>query len=77
MSTSHSNPGWLCSKLLCSSSGLGQVSRNETVLNPNLAAVDQLLALAQLDSELVQGMKARRPFTGHGGIRRLPGFGPC
>ena len=44
------------------SSALGQVGRNETVLNPNLAAVEQLLALAQLDSALVEGMKARRPF---------------
>ena len=52
----------------CSSSGLGQVGRNETVLNPNLAAVEQLLALEQLDSALVEGMKARRPFLRMAGL---------
>ena len=49
--------------ILYGGSALGQVGRNETVLNPNLAAVEQLLTLAQLDSALVEGMKARRPFT--------------
>ncbi len=42
----------------------GQVGKNETVLNPNQAGVEQLLALAQLDSALVEGIVARRPFIG-------------
>ena len=46
----------------CSSGARGQVGINETVLNPNLAAVEQLLALDHLDSTLVEGMKALRPF---------------
>ena len=48
---------------LCSDAR-GQVGENETVLNPNLAAVEQLLTLDQLDSALVEGIKARRPFPG-------------
>ncbi len=46
----------------CNSGARGQVGKNETVLNPNLAAVEQLLALEQLDSTLVEGMKELRPF---------------
>lgn len=46
------------------SSAQGQVGKNETVLNPNRAGVEQLLALAQLDSALVEGIMARRPFIG-------------
>ncbi len=42
----------------------GQVGQNETVLNPNRAAVEQLLALPQLDSALVAGIVDRRPFIG-------------
>ena len=42
----------------------GQVGKNETVLNPNRAGVEQLLALAPLDSALVEGLMARRPFIG-------------
>ncbi len=42
----------------------GQVGKNETVLNPNRAGVEQLLALAPLDSALVEGIMARRPFIG-------------
>ncbi len=49
---------------LYGNSASGQVGKNETVLNPNLAGVEQLLALAQLDSALVEGMVARRPFMG-------------
>ena len=49
--------------ILYDGSARGQVGRDETVLNPNLAAVEQLLALAQLDSALVEGIKARRPFA--------------
>ena len=40
---------------LYGSSAQGQVGKNETVLNPNRAGVEQLLALAQLDSALVEG----------------------
>ena len=50
--------------ILYDGSARGQVGRNETVLNPNLAAVEQLLDLAQLDSALVEGIEARRPFPG-------------
>ncbi len=49
---------------LYGSSAQGQVGKNETVLNPNRAGVEQLLALAQLDSALVEGIAARRPFIG-------------
>ena len=49
---------------LCGSSAQGQVGKNETVLNPNRAGVKQLLALAPLDSALVEGIMARRPFIG-------------
>ena len=49
---------------LCGSSTEGQVGKNETVLNPNRAGVEQLLALAPLDSALVEGLMARRPFIG-------------
>ena len=49
---------------LCGSSTHGQVGKNETVLNPNRASVEQLLALAPLDSALVKGLMARRPFIG-------------
>ena len=42
----------------------GQVGKNETVLNPNRAGIEQLLALAPLDSALVEGIMARRPFIG-------------
>ena len=48
---------------LCGSTH-GQVGKNETVLNPNRAGVEQLLALAPLDSALVEGLMARRPFIG-------------
>ena len=48
---------------LCGSTH-GQVGKNETVLNPNRASVEQLLALAPLDSALVEGLMARRPFIG-------------
>ena len=48
---------------LCGSTH-GQVGKNETVLNPNRAGVEQLLALASLDSALVEGLMARRPFIG-------------
>ena len=48
---------------LCGSAQ-GQVGKNETVLNPNRAGVEQLLALAPLDSALVEGIMARRPFIG-------------
>ena len=50
--------------ILYDGSARGQVGRNETVLNPNLAAVEELLDLAQLDSALVEGIEARRPFPG-------------
>ena len=50
--------------ILYDGSARGQVGRNETVLNPNLAAVEELLDLAQLDSALVEGIEARRPFLG-------------
>ena len=43
-------------------SAQGQVGKNETVLNPNRAGVEQLAAL--LDSALVAGIVARRPFIG-------------
>ena len=49
---------------LYGSSAQGQVGKNETVLNPNRAGTEQLLALAQLDSALVDGIVARRPFIG-------------
>ena len=49
---------------LYGSSAQGQVGKNETILNPNLAGVEQLLALAQLDSALVEGIVERRPFIG-------------
>ena len=49
---------------LYGSSAQGQVGQNETVLNPNRAGVEQLLALAQLDSALVEGIVERRPFIG-------------
>ena len=42
----------------------GQVGKNETVLNPNRADTEQLLALAQLDSALVEGIMEQRPFIG-------------
>ena len=48
---------------LCGSTH-GQVGKNETVLNPNRASVEQLLALTSLDSALVEGLMARRPFIG-------------
>ena len=48
---------------LCGSTH-GQVGKNETVLNPNRASVEQLLALAPFDSALVEGLMARRPFIG-------------
>ena len=46
------------------SSAQGQVGKNETVLNPNRAGTEQLLALTQLDSALVDGIMAHRPFIG-------------
>ena len=49
---------------LYGNSAQGQVGKNETVLNPNRAGTEQLLALAQLDSALVDGIVARRPFIG-------------
>ncbi len=49
---------------LYGSNAQGQVGKNETVLNPNRASVEQLLALAQLDSALVEGIVERRPFIG-------------
>ena len=47
---------------LYGNSAQGQVGKNETVLNPNRAGTEQLLALAQLDSALVERIVARRPF---------------
>lgn len=44
----------------------GQVGKNGGVLDPNLAGEKQLLALAGLDSALVEGLVARRPFVGMG-----------
>ena len=49
---------------LYGSSTQAQVGKNETVLNPNRAGTEQLLALTQLDSALVEGIMARRPFIG-------------
>ena len=49
---------------LYGSNAQGQVGKNETVLNPNRAGVEQLLALTQLDSALVEGIMERRPFIG-------------
>ena len=49
---------------LYGSTAQGQVGKNETVLNPNRAGTEQLSALAQLDSALVDGIVARRPFIG-------------
>ena len=49
---------------LYGSSAQGQVGKNETVLNPNRAGTEQLSALAQLDSALVDGIVARQPFIG-------------
>ena len=49
---------------LYGSSAQGQVGKNETVLNPNRASVEQLLALTQLDSAVVEGIVERRPFIG-------------
>ena len=49
---------------LYGNSAQGQVGKNETVLNPNRAGTEQLSALAQLDSALVDGIVARRPFIG-------------
>ena len=49
---------------LYGSSAQAQVGKNEMVLNPNRAGVEQLLALAQLDSALAEGIMARRPFIG-------------
>ena len=49
---------------LYGSSTQAQVGKNETVLNPNRADTEQLLALAQLDSALVEGIMEQRPFIG-------------
>ena len=49
---------------LYGSSAQAQVGKNETVLNPNRASVEQLLALGQLDSALVEGIMDQRPFIG-------------
>ena len=52
----------------------GQVGKNETVLNPNRAGTEQLSALAQLDSALVDGIVARRPFIGMEAFDAYLGF---
>ncbi len=49
---------------LYGSNAQGQVGKNEAVLNPNRAGLEQLLALTQLDSALVEGIVERRPFIG-------------
>ena len=49
---------------LYGSNAHGQVGKNEMVLNPNRAGVEQLLALTQLDSALAEGIMERRPFIG-------------
>ena len=61
---------------LYGSNAQGQVGKNETVLNPNRAGTEQLLALTQLDSALVEGIMERRPFIGMEAFRRLFGFDP-
>ena len=43
-----------------------QVGNNSSVLNPNQAGEEDLLALPHLDSKLVKGIMGKRPFLGVG-----------